>query len=148
MIPCVDNGKATHKFSISMRDVVAYLEDREQYPEKYYIPPRPRPKKNSPNPSVKLIESPDYLKKLKAHFLAELEQYEDVLDTHTAEKALGYANKTILAWINRGDIETFSIGRKYLISKGNLLNFMMSAQYRGIMQKSKAHIALMRRFSK
>ncbi len=148
MIPCEDNGKSTHKFKIAMRDVIAFLEDRERYPEKYFIPPRPRPKKNNPNPEAERIDAPGYLTKLKAHFRLELEQFEDVLDIRAAGRALGYAHTTVLAWINRGDIEAFMVGRKYLISKGNLLNFMLSKQYRGITQKSAAHMALLRRFSK
>lgn len=146
LVPCINNGKATHQYTIAMRDVVTYLEAREKYPEKYFIPPRPRPGKQNPNPDGKLIEAPGYLAALKRHFTTELSGYEDVLDIRSVGRALGYSPSTILVWIEREQLKHISIGKKFMVPKEYLFDFMMSEKYRGIMQKSAVHSALMRRF--
>lgn len=38
LLPCVDTGKATHRYSIRMSEVVTMLEDRDANPEKYLVP--------------------------------------------------------------------------------------------------------------
>ena len=38
-IPCKYTGKRTHSYTIRKEDVIAFLEDREQYPEAYKAPP-------------------------------------------------------------------------------------------------------------
>ena len=38
LVKCVDSGKKTRKYKIEMKDVLAYLIDRELDPEKYRAP--------------------------------------------------------------------------------------------------------------
>ena len=37
-IPCEDSGKKTRNFRIKLKDVIFYLEDIDDYPEKYTFP--------------------------------------------------------------------------------------------------------------
>ena len=38
-IPCKYTGKRTHSYTIRKEDVIAFLKDREQFPEAYKAPP-------------------------------------------------------------------------------------------------------------
>ena len=54
MIPCIDSGKKTRRYTILLNDVLTFKTDYETHPEKYFIPimftagdiPKPR-KRNS-----------------------------------------------------------------------------------------------------
>lgn len=37
-IPCIDSGKKTRRFKIAIKDIISFLEDRDENPEKYYLP--------------------------------------------------------------------------------------------------------------
>lgn len=37
-IPCIDSGKKTRRYKVTIKDIITFLEDREDNPEKYYLP--------------------------------------------------------------------------------------------------------------
>lgn len=39
LVPCVQSGKKTRNYTIKVKDIVRYLNQREIYPEKYKLPP-------------------------------------------------------------------------------------------------------------
>lgn len=38
LVPCINTGKKTRKYHIATHDVITYLCDREDHPEKYKVP--------------------------------------------------------------------------------------------------------------
>ena len=146
LVPCHNNGKVTHCYSIKKSDVIAYLQDREKHPEKYspsaYSVEQNRivPKQQSLYELNAFISSPQFLKDYLSETYNDLA---DLLDVQAIAELTGYSKDTVKRWISSKKLPAFLAGRKYLIPKDVLLEWMSSADYNSMRQKSMKHISIL-----
>ena len=95
-IPCEYTGKRTHCYTIRKEDVIAFLQDREQYPEAYKAPPGwysggydPRSHHDIP---------PIVLKDMHVYYEELLAKQPDVMTAKDVEALIGYAVSSVNNW--------------------------------------------------
>ena len=138
-IPCVDNHKKSRCYTIYLNDVIAYLIDSSQNPDKYVFPKLfssgyqhpPTIPKQSPIP-------PECFRELLT------DEWQDVQDIMTiTEVALltGYTGNTIDRWIVQKKLQSIVVQSGLITCKTWLIDFYCADGYK-ITQKSEKHIAL------
>ena len=129
LVPCKDSGKATHRYTIKTKDVIAYLQDRILYPSKYTAPDgwytgrsRGKVKKieSGVNQFIRLTDAQK--EKLKKYFADEMSELEDLISTSVFAEFLGYDIQTVLRWCNQNRIHYFTVGSKFSSPKSRLLS--------------------------
>lgn len=140
LVPCQRTGRKTRAYRIRREDVLHYLVQREQEPEKY-LPP-----KNwySTKLRCKLVGSIRTLPQVPTS--AILSYYEtaliplpEVLSILQVCDLTGYRRHTVLGWIHEGHLRSFYIGQKHQIPKTFLMEFVGSEYYAKIVEKSPRH---------
>ena len=141
LIPCKDSGKQTRKYTIAKNDVIAYLEQRDKTPEAY-LPPDGwyggNYRRKITNSSYVL--SDEEFVRMRTFYSEMLHAYPDVLSVEQIEQFTGYSSTTVPNWCQKRQIHRFQIGRKYMIPKESLLDFMLSLRFRRIQVKSQKHL--------
>ena len=154
LVKCVDSGKKTRKYKIEIKDVLAYLIDREVDPEKYrapagyYIGNSGKPKRHirrgqAPNPVVIFRFTEEEKPGLLAAWEAVAADYKDLMTTAEVCELTGYGTQTIYRWHSSKSITGFVIQRKLLISKMTLLEFLAGDTATKIVRKSSKHLSLL-----
>jgi len=149
LVPCVDSGKKTRKYTIRTQDVLTYLTDREQNPEKYRAPEgyyignsgkgrnRRRGKLASATQTVKFSFTDEEQTALYKEWEKQAEGYQDLLTVAEVCKLTGYTSKTVLSWCSRKGLVSFRIHGQYLAPKLSLLEYIAGKQATAIVRKSK-----------
>ena len=132
LIPCERSDKKTRKYKIATEDVVAFLEKRANAPGRFAAPQGWRKTGYGKGPRE---QSPDKLEKLLAYFESLMAPYPDVLSIDEVGELTGYSGSCISKWCAKDYLHHFHIGKKYLIPKPYLLDFMMGPYFRGIKYK-------------
>ena len=151
-VPCVDNGKKTRQYAIQTEDVIHYLQDREIRPEYYkadcgWYTNRSRSeemKERAVHRFYIKITSKKERKRLLRHFYISLRKYPDLLSVKEVHEYIGYSGNAIRRWIRDGDLKTLRDGRKYMIPKVYLLEFLCSERALGIRVKSAKQISALK----
>ena len=139
IIPYKNSGKQTRNYTIAMVDIIAYLREREVYPEKYYV------KLVSPSGSVPVIEIPmseDFLYELKAFYDARFLKYPDVVNVAQASEMTGHSHKNINCWCREKKFVAFPNGVSFMIPKISLIEFMLGKEYRSKYKSKKQREAM------
>lgn len=154
LVKCVDSGKKTRKYKIEIKDVLAYLIDRELDPEKYrapkgyYIGNSGKPKRHisrgqAPGP-VRIFQFTDQEKTgLLTAWETAAADYQDLMTTAEVCELTGYQSQTIYRWCRNKAITGFIIQGKLLISKLTLLEFLADDEATKIVRKSPKHLSLL-----
>lgn len=154
LVKCVDSGKKTRKYKIEIKDVLAYLIDRELDPEKYrapagyYIGNSGKPKRHTyrgqaPAPVVVFHFTEEEKPGLLAAWQAAAAEYKDLMTTAEVCELTGYQSQTVYHWYHSKAITGFMIQGKLLISKLTLLEFLVGDTATKIVRKSPKHLALL-----
>lgn len=103
LVACKDSGKQTRRYTIKTNDVIAYLQDRILYPQKYaapdgwYVGRSGYGKRKSPGEFSMLTTLTEaQCEKLKAYFMSEMSDLDDVLSVAQLADFLGYAPATVV----------------------------------------------------
>ena len=143
-IPCKYTGKRTHSYTIRKEDVIAFLKDREQFPEAYKAPPGwysggydPRSHHDIP---------PIVLKDMHVYYEELLAKQPDVMTAKDVEALTGYAVSSVNNWVRRGYLKAFRKGSIYLIPKLYLVEFFCSVPFRTITRKTPWHVQTLKNF--
>ena len=136
LIPCVNSGKQTRKYTVATQDVVEYLIRRDKEPERY-LAPMGWYQDKSKNDFIHL--SPELNRKMRCYFEQLMETYPDVLSVQQVAEITGYKDATTARWCSCKKLYHFCISGKFKIPKVSLLEFMMSVDLRGIRTKSEKH---------
>ena len=136
LVPSIDTGKKTRRYTIKTADVIRYLQEREAYPEKYrpytgyYADPwnkDPYPRKVTTlrdrldlGTQKKLLRYEGFLKK-------KLEPYPDVLTVREVSEFTGFHHNTVANWCTKGHLQHFQVGKGYVIPKIYLVSFLLSS---------------------
>ena len=149
LIPCVDSGKKTRRYTIKTDDVIEYLKDREVRPD-YYKAIRgwysgSAGKKNPLKESVSPELSPDQQRLLIQYLLRLMKSYDDLITVKQLAEFTGYNTTTIINWCNKS-LKHFNIAGRFLIPKVSAIEYLASPQLCTLPQKSKKHKELLTDF--
>lgn len=146
-VPCKKSAAKTRCYRIKTEDVVAYLQDRIIYPEKYratdgwYAKGEKTKGVIRPNgDSMILVLSEEQTTRLYAYFEKELAGYEDLMNAEEISEFLGYNRNSVSYWCRKKGLKCFYVDRRYLIPKSCLIAFLVSQKALGIRRKSYRHI--------
>ena len=105
MIPCKDSGKKTRRYTVLRKDLDAYMKDRTEHPEKYFIPVT----FTSNNPGK--LYDPDFVtghfgQLLKKHNLKKIRFHDLRHSCASVLLAQGVPMKQIQEWLGHSDMST------------------------------------------
>ena len=141
LVPVIKSDKCTHKYRVAVVDIVAYLVDKGEYPEKYQFSRRPKESATIIYPSDNDIPKfRDYLERV-------FEEYDDVLTSMQILRITGYVITTVNRWIEKKWVKAFLVKRSYRIPKQCLLDFFASQEYFALQNKPQKIIDVINGFS-
>ena len=82
----------------------------------------------------------DYQKRIKKYYKEKLKPYDDLISSKDIIEITGYGKEAIRNWIKSEKILGVVCRGKFRIAKDDLLDFLISPYYFGIVRKSKTHI--------
>lgn len=141
-IPCIYSGKKTRCYQILKKDVMAYVMNRELYPE-YYSAAKGDSRSTLSDSTIIQIRKQ---KKMHEYYAFLLKKYPDVLDTLTISNITGYGKTTVNNWCQKERIQHFKINGRYMVPKVYLIDFFCSTYFRTIKRKSELHSQLLESF--
>lgn len=141
LIPCVDTKKKTRRYSIKLKDIIAFLEDRDANPSKYYLPkhfdnpflPReqrqhkkvPRNGKYKDCYKLKSIRDvPDYQRYLSQQF----REYPDMMTAQQLRQLTGHSIAVIISWCKDKKVRFIFQGAMYRIQKQSVINYLYARE--------------------
>ena len=121
LVPCIDSGKKTRRYTIRTEDVITYLMEREIHPEDYRAPEmwyakrsgRTKPRKKGCNRLKKLSETET--KHFRTYMEAKMEDYDDLLKVADVTEVIGYSSASIHLWCKNKKLQAFRVSGKFLI---------------------------------
>ena len=118
LVPCINTGKKTRKYHIATHDVITYLCDREDHPEKYKVPTgfyigKNGCSKRHPDKSAAEIIRFNFTEPEKTGLYTMWEKltvgYDDLLTTPEVSELTGYSAQSIQRWCNQKILVGFKI---------------------------------------
>ena len=154
LVPCHDSGKKTRRYTIQTRDVVTFLCDREDNPDKYKAPKRlyiGNSGKAKRRRSTTEIIRFHFTEPEKTGLYKEWERlaadYNDLLTTSDVTELTGYSAQSIQRWCNQKILVGFQIRGKLLVPRLSIIEFMAGNRATAIARKSPKHLELLRTYA-
>ena len=133
LVPCINTGKKTRKYHIATHDVITYLCDREDNPEKYkvptgfYIGKNGCSKRHPDKPRAEIIRF-NFTEPEKTGLYTLWENltvgYDDLLTTPVVSELTGYSAQSIQRWCNQKILVGFKIRGTLTIPRLAVVEFM------------------------
>lgn len=140
-VPCLNTGRKTRCYKILKKDVMEYIEAREESPEYYMAESGWYANKSKLNISM---SSPSRIyKDMRDYYNYLLHSYPDVLNTKEISEITGYVNKTVNSWCHNELLRSFMVMGQHKVPKVYLIDFFCSPYFRTIVRKSKWHIKIL-----
>ena len=131
----------TRRFKIAIKDIISFLEDRDENPEKYYLPNhynnpflpgsirkykfKPRPYLYKNHYKLKGInEVKDYKQYLELQFT----DYPDMLTGKQIQQVTGHSPSTIISWCKSGNVKYIKHNSTYLLQKKSVINYLFKRE--------------------
>lgn len=137
-VPCIYSEKKTRCYKIKKKDVIAFIEDREKYPE-FYKASRGWYSNNGRMDDDTISRIPDIRDDLHEYYSFLFKDYPDVLNTNMVSIATGYGTTAVNHWCQKRLISFFRIKCGNHIPKTYLIDFCCSPYFRTINVKSAWH---------
>lgn len=137
VIPCSDNGKKTHRYSIAKADLIAFL---ERYPERHNISllhPVIRCSKTAFS-SMPLSES--VMTFMHEYYSQILRDEKEILRVSDICRITGYGKTIVNTWFLSGNLRYVVIRGAKHTAKEILIDFMSSDTFDKIFKKSYWHL--------
>lgn len=83
----------------------------------------------------------DEIRKVRKYYSEKLKKYPDIVFSEDVHLITGYAKESVRKWIKSEKLLGIVSKRKFIIAKEDLLDFLTSQYYLGIIRKSKEHIS-------
>ncbi|MDR2044241.1 MAG: helix-turn-helix domain-containing protein [Clostridium sp.] len=147
-LPCEKRKSKTHKYLIKTVDIVTFLKKRQEDPTAFGVPVGTS-RKPTGTITAKITlpkESAIDLARWGVFLTANFADFLDVCKVQEITRLCGYSKETVLKWCETGKFIYFNINRAYQIPKKAFIDFMASAEFTGIVQKSARHNELLRAF--
>lgn len=121
LITCSDTGKKTRRFTIKMKDILFYLEDREAHPE-HYITPKGifTNGYKSRHVSCKFLITQENYKDFMRFVIQQLKGEKDILTLGEAVKLM--QTESLGTYIKQGNLKAYSYRGRYIIAKDDLID--------------------------
>ena len=81
------------------------------------------------------------ISKVKEYYCEKLQKYPDVITSEDVQTITGYVKETVRRWIQSGKLVATVYKSKYIITKSDFLDFVISPSYVGITRKSQEHLS-------
>ncbi len=81
------------------------------------------------------------ISKVKKYYSEKLQIYPDIITSEDVQAITGYVKKTVRKWIQGGKLVGTVYKSKYIITKNDFLDFVISPSYVGITRKSQEHLS-------
>jgi hypothetical protein len=140
LVPNIDSGKKTRRFSIKTTDVVEYLRDRDDYPELYKAPDgfyKGNGCKKAP--SFDEVFTKDDFNRMRQYYENKLSNQLDVMTVEQIANFTGYCKNSVVRWCSKKELNNFFIRQRFHIPKEYLVDFLISKYFIGIAVKSVKH---------
>lgn len=138
IIPCINTGHATHKYTAKTTDVIAFMRKRAAMPEAYRVTLKDG-KIYHPRVAPTIVYTPAVMKRYQQLLATLIAPYPDLLTVQMIAELTGYATKTVHTWTPQGYLRWFRNNAKYYAPKETVIRQMMSEEFRSITGKSKKH---------
>ena len=144
LVPCVNSGKKTRKYTILLSDVIAFLEAREENPLVFKAPDNYyKGDKACYAHGINAERLIRHRSLLRTFLEMKIASYRDVLSPREVGEITGYSFKTVNQWCVKEELKCFLIFNKFQIPKEYLLDFMASDRCILIAKKSQKHIKML-----
>ena len=97
LVPCVQSGKKTRNYTIKVKDIVRYLNQREIYPEKYKLPPGSYKSTYAIKPTLPESVTESELREYYTDRFKDIP--DDIVTTKQAARMAGVTASTITKWV-------------------------------------------------
>lgn len=154
LVPCHDSGKKTRRYTIQTRDVVTFLCDREDNPDKYkapkglYIGNSGKAKRRRSTTEIIRFH---FTEPEKTGLYKEWERlaadYDNLLTTSDVTELTGYSAQSIQRWCNQKILVGFKIRGTLTIPRLAVVEFMSGDRATAIVRKSSKHLDLLRTYA-
>lgn len=145
-LPCEFSGKQTRCYKIYKEDVIAYIADRERYPENYTVPKGWYGGRRRLQQQMEL--PPFVIGEMAAFYQELLASYPDVLTGSEVSVLTGYCKSAVNGWCRKGYLKSFQKRSVNHIPKVYLTEFFCSQHFRTIPQKSDWHNKILKQFAR
>jgi len=131
LIPVIDSGKKTWRYSIALDDVIIYLRRREQWGSMIPLGALSSRKKSH---KIKRLCFDDFLKlsdehEIKKYFSYIYTDFPDMLMTSDIVEMTGLGISSITKMLKSEIIKSIKTSTIYLVPKSYLLEFVVTPQY-------------------
>lgn len=154
LVPCHDSGKKPRRYTIQTRDVVTFLCDREDNPNKYkapkglYIGNSGKAKRRRSTTEIICFNFTEPEKTGLYTMWGKLTAgYDDLLTTPVVSELTGYSVQSIQRWCNQKILVGFKICGTLTIPRLAVVEFMSGDRATGIVRKSSKHLDLLRTYA-
>ena len=150
-IKCQNTGKRTRKYTVRKEDLLTYIEDSANHPEKYVTPHAEFSTSKCGNIHKSRPRKTGFPSSLPSEFRHWLEQeFEQVPDALTVPQVIattGYTDNAINRWLRQGHLKSVQTQTTRIIPKTWLIDFYCSYAYT-ITNMSEKHIKLLQKYFK
>lgn len=149
-IKCQNTGKRTRKYTVLKKDLLKYIEDSQQHPERYVTPYGEFSATEYASDSRKqYLRKSGFPSSLPEWFRAWLEiEFETVPDALTIPQVItvtGYTDNSVERWLRQGHLKFVQTQTTKIVAKEWLIDFYCGYGYT-IAQMSEQHIKLIRKY--
>lgn len=137
VIPCSDNGKKTHRYSIAKADLIAFL---ERYPERHNISLL-HPVIRCSKTAFSSMPLSDHARSVMKDYYSEILRSEnEILRISDICRITGYGKTIVNTWFLSGNLKYVVIRGAKHTAKEILIDFMSSDAFDKIFRKSNWHL--------
>lgn len=122
LIPCVISDRKTHTYKIAKSDIIEYLWQRDNAPEKYILP-------DGSYARTSVMSDAEHSTVIHVDF-SLFEEYPDVLSVQQAAVLSGIMQKTVASWARKKHLQAFKKNNAYHIPKIALVKYLQSPRHR------------------
>lgn len=136
-IPCEDNHKKTHRYTIAKADLIDFL---ERSPERQRISPVPPVCRHSKTAFSTMPLSDHVISYMHDYYSRLLGTEKDILRVSDICRITGYGKTAVNNWFSSGNLIYVVIRSAKHTSKESLIDFMSSDGFDKIFRKSDWHL--------
>lgn len=137
VIPCSDNGKKTHRYTINKTDLISFLERTSERQRISTITPVVRCSKTA---FSNLPLSEQVTSSMHEYYEQLIKSERDILRVADICKITGYGKTIVNTWFLSGNLRYVVIRGAKHTTKENLIDFMSSDDFDKIFRKSDWHL--------
>lgn len=137
VIPCSDNGKKTHRYTIAKTDLIAFL---ERYPERQNISLLPPVIRRSKTAFSSMPLSEHVRNVMKDYYSKILHSEKEILRVSDICRITGYGKTIVNTWFLSRNLRYVVIRGAKHTAKEILIDFMSSDVFDKIFKKSDWHL--------